>query len=275
MSWMKWTLAGVLASASGSAFAIVDAFTLTHNGATYSEGNLRAPGTGTSGGAADFSTSAGIDNLAQNWWWFRFGGDSREFALSNQVFSNQTDPSSIRLVYRERDVLFDLQYTLTGLSAFQARVQIAFKIENLRNTDVTVDFFSYTDYDLNDTFADDSGVFLGPNFMTVTDGASPTWGTLTASGSQLLAWEMRDWPNLLNRLGNNAITNLGNISDPNPLDWTGAFQWRVTLTPPSTSGYSNQFVGSLVKEIYSVPEPGTLLALGLGAAAVAARRRRR
>lgn len=275
MKWLKWTAASLIVAASSSSFGIVDSFVLTHNGATYAEGNLRSGGTNDNNGAADFSTSNGIDQLSQNWWWFRFGDDGREFALSNQVFSEQLDPSSIRLVYRERDVIFDLQYTLTALSPDHARLQAAFKIENIRNTNVNVDFFSYTDYDLNNTFANDSGFFTNPNFMDVYDGASTAHGTLTSSGTRLVGWEMRDWPNLLNRLTNGAVTNLNNGSDPNPLDWTGAFQWRVNLTPANSGGFSNQFVGSLVKDIYTpVPEPASCLALALGAGLLARRRRK-
>jgi hypothetical protein len=211
--------------------------------------------------------------MFQNWWWYRMNGQGREFQLNNQVLFQQSSPSAARLVYRQEDVIFDFDYTLTQLTGELAQVQIGFKIENLGTGPREVNFYSYTDFDVNQTAGNDHATFTAPNLMRVTDGNTPAWATLTASGTNLVGWEMASWPGLRNKLTNSVPDNLANGTSPfGPADWSGAFEWRANLA--AQGGFGNQFVGSLVKTIYNpVPEPGTMLALTAGLGLLVSRRR--
>lgn len=262
----------------------IDSFTLNHGGWTYEERDLIGDGDRTGGGEADFENQFGVDNMFQNWWWFGTDANGRENALGNQVNSSTT-ASSARLVYLEDAgpnapdaLLFDIEYTLTSLpGGTTAIVQIGWKVHNLSNTAQTVRFFSYSDFDLNESNGDDTGTFIAPNQFTLVDGNPLVSGGLVASVSLLNGWEQGQFSNLRDKLSDADIDSLSNSTSPlGPTDLTNGFSWEFTLAANGAANGGDQMVGSLVKYVNNpVPEPTTMAVMAIAAGGLLARRRRR
>lgn len=287
MKTHRYVAAGLAASFAlfnyGSAQTVIDSFTLTHGDWTYEERNLTGGGDRTNGGETDFENPFGVDNMFQNWWWFGTEANGREFALGNQVDSSTT-ASSARLVYLEDAgpnapdaLMFDIEYTLTSLPGGSAAiVQIGFKVHNLSDNAQTVRFFSYSDFDLNATNGDDSGIFIAPNQFSLSDGNPLVMGGLVASVSRLNGWEQATFSATRDKLTDGDIDTLSNATSPlGPADLTNAFSWEFTLAANGSPNGGDQMVGSLVKYINNpVPEPTTLAVMAVAAMGLLARRRR-
>jgi hypothetical protein len=261
----------------------IDSFTLTHGGWTYEERDLEGAGDRVGGGDADFTNPLGVDNMFQNWWWYGTELNGRENALGNQV-SSSTTASSARIVYVEDAgpnspdaLLFDLEYTLTSLSPALAIVQIGWKVHNLSDIEQTVTFFSYSDFDLNDSSGGDSGVFIAPNQFALTDANPLVSAGLIASVSRLDGWEQAPFADIRDKLTDTDLDTLANATSPlGPDDLTHAFSWTFTLAPNGAANGGDQMVGSLVKFVNNpVPEPSTFAVMAIAAGGLLARRRRR
>lgn len=269
-------LAGV-AAFGASALAQTSSFTLTDGPWTYAERAITgaATRTGTGGGSADFTN--GTENLFQNWFWYRGTGDTREYALSNQTGFNQPAANLVQLQYTEPNgaggsLIFDLTYQLTSLSATSAVVFIDVLITSRGQNDAH--FFPYIDYDLagstsNSATLQSFGNTGGAMQVTHTSG-NFGWFEIQAPGGGVAGWEIAPFASLRTKLANATVDNLSNSGSPfGPGDFTGAFQWSMQMSD------GQQARLRVIKGINAVPEPGTLLAIGAGLAALAARRRRK
>ncbi len=273
-------------------FAQIGSFTISDGSVTYGATGLIGNRITAGGGAEAQYIVGGPNHLFQEWWWYRSPGDTREYALSNQVFGAITSPQSVFLRYLEPigdggvpdALLFELEYTVTDLAPGSEKpdwgiLQIAWKVRNLTASPVEVNLFSYTDFDLNRDSGDDTAFITGTinNEQIISDipqgTQNPTTALYNASGTALTAWEIGPFPAVRTKLANTTIDNLANTVSPfGPGDYTGAFQWTFPLNPAGQQG--DQLIGSVVKQVVVVPEPGTLLALGSGLALLALRRRK-
>jgi hypothetical protein len=257
--------------------------TLVDGGCVYHLRNLVGERLTVNGGIADLTTGVN-DHLFQNWFWYRGTGDTREYALSNQVYLSNSS-NRARLIYREPiadgaipdALLFDLEYTISDLSAAaggaappacaRCEIVIAIKIRNLTPDPVTLSFFSYNDMDLNGDAAGDSAVIAGvDNHIQLVFDPGPggtnciSSGVYKVSSTDHVAWEIDSYAIIVNKLADAVADVLVNAVSPfGPGNYTGAQQWDITLGPAGSVDDEpfDEWVGSVVKEV-TVYQPGDI-----------------
>jgi hypothetical protein len=238
--------------------------TLTDGDSQFVLRNIEGARLTSSGGSADLITGVGADDtehMFQSWFWYRTPGDSREYALSNRVMGGGGGGNSNRLVYIEpandgqieNALLVEIEYTLTDLStpgADRALLQIGFRLRNLTDSNLNVQFYAYNDLDLAGS-TNETAVLVGSdnNGQVVTDPSTGDRAFFIVSGTNQFRWGIDDFSDLRLLLTDGDTDDLPNATSPfGPDDYTGGHQWGVTLAPESQAVQST-LVGSIVIDI--------------------------
>jgi PEP-CTERM motif len=233
-------------------------------------------------GAVFEPEGVGPNQLFQNWWYYRVSGDTREYpfgtyariaggqiaGLSNYVGNTSTynwtdsDASSV--------TRFTATYiaTLThGAQVNNATLAQSFQINNPGATTLNIVLFNYADIDANGTTPVDTDTATG-NVNAITDMDGPWQVVHSAVGAN--AYQVGAFSSIRDLLLDTNINNLNNTGLPfGPGDYTGAFQWNLSIP----AGQSATVTSALA--VSPVPEPGTLLLTGAAALGALAWRRRK
>jgi hypothetical protein len=269
----------------GAGSADARGITLTHNNAQVT---IDETATTTVPGINSL-TIGGVNNLNQEWFWFRTGNMTREQALdgSTLVSSTQANARSWNGIYSDGQTWeIEVLLNLTGTTGnFMADLAETITIRNLTNSNLAFSFFEYTDWDLNGSSTDDSVTLVHANPLTgaaVVEqfGSNASSRTSIVSPTNISRYELGYYSTTRDKLTNATIDNLANAYPPpgnmttlaGPGDLTWAAQWNLNLAARTSYIISKD---KLVT-IQPVPEPATLgLLLMLVPPALAARAWRR
>jgi hypothetical protein len=212
----------------------------------------------------------GVDQIFQQWFWFRIGDNPEASIDTLQLVSEGVLGRNAEVVYAGNGFTIDIAYLVTGGTNGSGASDVAetIRIINTGTTSLDFHFFQYSDFDLNGSSGGQTVQILGGN--TARQGGNGILLTETVVTPAPSHFEAAEFPDTIAKLNDGSASDLND----NPLasgDVTWAFQWDRVIAAGGT------FVISKDKNITrNVPEPFSLGIWGLGLAlgAVAARRRR-
>jgi hypothetical protein len=209
--------------------AVLLAPTMTFAQGVITDSDVRFEYNSLPGGSADFEVPTGTDHLFRAWWWYRVSGDPAETSLP----APDTDTYVGNVATLDwadvdgRGFGAHLLVTLIDGGGPSGTVQFELTITNSTGADLAIDIFSYADFDVAGTAGGDSATLIHANdYIQITDGT--TSAEFRGFGAD--AYEVTALDTLRTALDDGGITDLANAGLPfGPADFTGAFQWTVTI----------------------------------------------
>jgi hypothetical protein len=204
-------------------------------------------------------TVNGVNQLAQQWFWFRLGSTGGQSSLetlpllaataSDTNGNGQLD--TLFLSYGSTSALqIDVRYTLRGTGSSGSDMQEQINITNNGTVTLDLHFFQYTNFDLNGTAAGDTVSLINANTVRQSKSGGPLISETVATPAAN-HYELALNPFTINRLNSGSpITLQDGPTTAGPGDATWAFQWDRSLAPGATLQISKD-------KNLQIPEPGT------------------
>jgi PEP-CTERM motif len=233
-----------------------------------------------SNSVADFSTNTqagafswtvdGIQQLSQQWFWYRIGNTAEQsidtLPILSQALSDATGDGfndTLFTKYNGAGFTLSLKYSLQGGSVGSGASDLGeqISIHNSSGHSLDFHFFQYSNFELNGTPANQTAVFTNNNQVEQVR----VGGTGTLSETVITPVpthrEIAFFPATLNALNDGSPTTLtdtpiGTVIGPGNVTW--AYQWDVTIANNATFQISKD------KALSFVPEPSALLMAGMG-----------
>ena len=215
-------------------------------------------------------TVNGVNQLAQQWFWYRVGStgpessietlpllsatasDTNGNGLNDTLFLSYGSTSALQI-----DVTYSLQGTLAAGSSIGETINI---INNSTTSPLDFHFFQYSHFTLGNVAGAETETLLNPNTVRVLGTGNLFSETVvTRAPNHYELGLTPDSPNTLTRLNDANPTTLSDgPTTRGPGDATWAFQWDQSIAPGAT------FTISKDKSLQLVPEPGTLTLISIG-----------
>ena len=217
-------------------------------------------------------TVDGVEHLGRQWFWLRVGSQGPEMPLNLLGAPTVTaTPWALEARYQTATVAVMVRYMLTGglEGSLTADVAESIRISNLGTTSLDMHFFQYSDFNLEGTAEDDAIWLAGADHNTVRQRGVGTIFSEVVVTPPPSHYEVGSAADLLASLMDGSPTTAGDLGGPYAGDIGWVFQWDAVIAP------GRSLIISKDKLIDPVPEPLTVVTMGLAVASVAARLRRR
>jgi len=225
-------------------------------------------------------TVNGVENLAQQWFWYRVGpilpGPNPENSIDTLTVSNNTGPQpgpgglseQLGVTYTlAGQFRIDVVYVLVGGTPIsgQADMGETILITNLSVDPLNFHFFQYSNFDLGGNGGDDSVQLLNANTFQQSDGSSNLNETVATPAAS--RYEAAFDGATLAKLNNGVGDVLNNVAGPLDGDVTWAFQWDFNIPVGGSKLISKD-------KHLQIPAPGAALLGVLGLSLIARRKRK-
>jgi hypothetical protein len=220
----------------------------------------------------------GVDELAQQWFWYSIGSGSASSldTLGTPVVTQTSNAfdSTLSVSYTgSMGLTATVTYVLTGGSTGSDTSDIgeSIKLVNTSSSSMPLHFYQYSNFEVGGST---NNVLTFSNSNAV-DQSTSTYLAETAVAPTPNEYEGGAYPSLLNLLNSGSAVTLSNTPGfgvPMSGDMTWSYEWDRTLAP-----FNGTLLISKDKNISPIPEPGTFSLLGGGAMVLLEtwRRRRR
>jgi len=182
-------------------------------------------------------TVDGTDIMYQQWFWMRTNSDTRESALGSSTIplaSTKVAGSRAAATYQGSEYTVSVKFTLSGGAPRSMASDLA-ELITITNTSASLldlTFFQYANIRFSPSdavqFLDDHRVQQTSSTLTGQGGVFLNETIVNTDG--LVHHQAGVYPNILNSLNDNAVTNLTDASQATG-NATWAFQWHKILNP--------------------------------------------
>jgi hypothetical protein len=237
------TLAGMLAVAAlAPTVAQAQICTLTAGAASYV---IPAASHYDATQTSNFTGVGSTDLLFEDGWWFRVSGDTLESFFPTPDTTNCAAAAGTITWANvgSRGFSATNTLTLTSTAANTGELILTMSITNLSaSTPLLISLFHGADFDVNGSAAGDSATLLSANnYIGITDataGAAQYRG-FNPPATAFLVRPFATTTDVFGLLGDTSITEFDNTTLPsNNFDFTGAFQWNLTIPASGTASVS-------------------------------------
>ncbi len=271
-----WLAAAVFSIGAGSFQTQAQVIPLTHNNSTATIDVT--PSSGNNGGMTSWVVD-GVNQLRQQWFWFRVGSSGPEAPISSigTVSTSLVGTRGLYTTYANNQFSVEIDYLLTGFSlgSHNSDISESITIANTSASPLEFHFFQYSNFQLAGGALNNS-VTLGKNLRGLFNEASLSKNNNSSVSETVLTpganhGEAALDPFTFDRLTDGNPTTLNDNMGPTALgDATWAFQWDFMIPAGSSVGISKD------KYLHwePIPEPSTAAILSIGLVAYLAQRRR-